>query len=695
MSRIEKLKKSGRTLFTAIVSLLFAAAVFCGTYFEWLAYPEQLAQDLVYKSRKPLNNDIKIIGIDDYSIAQLGDYANWSRQLYADLLNILYSGETEPALVAFDVLFTFERDKEGDKAFADACKDKNIILASQLGLGQFSSFSLDGDKVISHTDPILAYDELAENTDMGYVDMIIDGDGFVRHSILEVCTKKGTYNSFAYKIAEAFAEANGETLKEPKLDAIGSILINFVAPPGSYEYIPLADVLSGDVPASVFEGSAVLVGSYADGMMDSYNVSVDRRTRMYGIEVNANITQTLLTGDYITHAPLLIVAIANGLFSGLLLFVTSRRKISVLSACSVFAVLAHAALCYFLWQSGILWYITYFIVSVLLVFVVNLIQKYVLERIQKEKELKALLYSMAEAMTEAIDQRTPYNASHTRKVSQYSVQLAEYVNLQHRRKRTKIHLTRNELDQLRLASLLHDVGKMSVPKNVLDKPTRLGGYLNDILNRFEKLELMIKLDAEKGDIERADADKKLSYIADAREFIIALDKKEWLSDEEKEKITGLEKASYTCPDGREIPLLNETELKCLRIQKGTLTAEEMELVHMHAVYTDGILERIRFGKNYQRVRKIASSHHELLDGKGYPNRMQGDEIDIPTRILTICDVYDALTADDRPYKKAKTVEQSLKILGFMAKDGQIDNELYSFAVELWGEKDNTPQGGNA
>ncbi len=692
---MKKIKKGRQTLFTAIASVLFAAVVFCGTYFELLAYPEQLAQDLVYKSRKPLNNDIKIIGIDDYSIAQLGDYANWSRQLYADLLNTLYNGETQPALVAFDVLFTFERDEEGDTAFAEACKDKNIILASQLGLGQFSSFSLDGDKVIAQTDPILAYDELAKNTETGYVDMIIDGDGFVRHAILEVGTKKGTYNSLAYKIAETFAETNGETLKEPKLDAIGSILINFVAPPGSYEYIPLADVLSGEVPASVFEGSAVLVGSYAEGMMDSYNVSVDRRTRMYGIEINANITQTLLTGDYLTHAPLLLVAIANGLLSGLLLFFTSRKKVSVLSACSVFAILLHIALCFFLWQNGILWYITYFIISVLLVFVINLIQKYVIEKLQKERELKALLYSMAEAMTEAIDQRTPYNASHTRKVSQYSVQLAEYVNSQHKKKRTKIHLSKNEIDQLRLASLLHDVGKMSVPRNVLDKPTRLGKYLDDILTRFEKLELMIKLDAEKGDIERSAADEKLSLVADAREFVVALDKKEWLSDEEKDTITKLESEKYTCPDGSEISLLNETELHCLRIQKGTLTSEEMELVHKHAVYTDGILKRIRFGKNYQRVRKIASSHHELLDGKGYPNKLQGDEIDIPTRILTICDVYDALTADDRPYKKAKSVEQSLKILGFMAKDGQIDNELYSFAVELWGDSDNTPQGGNS
>lgn len=686
----QKNTEKTRQMGIIIAALLFGVLMFCATYFEWLAYPEQLTQDMMYQSKEFLNNDIKIIAIDDKSIEEMGNYNQWSRQTYADLLNVLYAGDNRPAVVAFDVLFFTERDAEGDAAFVESCKEAgNVVLASQLDFEQRDPLVIEENgetKVYWGGEELLPMDALQENTSHGFVNLILDNDGFVRHSLIQVETPDGISESFATGISRQYCEETGTPFIEPVLNDVGSILIHYVARPGSYESISIVDVLSGKVPASVFDDAIVLVGSYSEGMMDAYNVTVDRRSRMYGVEINANIVQTILSGEQIFKPALWTVALVNGLLAGFLLYITNNKRISVMSLVLLGALGVHFAFCFGLYHgAGILWYVTYMIVAIILIYIINVIWKYLYERREREKELKGLLYSMAEAMTEAIDQRTPYNGSHTRHVSVYCVELAEYVNAQYKKKRTKLHLKSQEINQLKLAALLHDVGKMSVPLEILDKPTRLGAHRNEIMTRLEKIELLYRLDQAEGYKPKEMVQKELEYIETVRDFVEEMDKKEFLPEEDKEKISELSREYYEYSDGVRLPFLTEEEIECLMIPKGTLTEEEMEQVHEHATYTDEILEHIQFGKDYSKVRQIAASHHELLNGQGYPRHLQGEEIDLATRILTICDVYDALTADDRPYKKAKTKEQTFMILDIMAKDGEIDSELAGFAKELWGE----------
>ncbi len=680
-----------------IMALLFGVLVFAFTYKGVMAYPEQLAQDMIYKSDEPLDNNIKIIAIDDKSMYELGDYALWSRQIYADLVNTLCNDETKPAVIGFDVMFFTERDKAGDDAFVEACANAgNVVVASQLNIRQHNNMYIpEGSSMLYWAGTVSRpYEALDEVVDLGYVDIILDNDGFVRHSLLSVDSSQGMQYSLATAMARKYCEVSGQEFIEPVVDSTGSMLIHYIAPPGSYEYISLSDVISGNVPASVFDGAIVLVGSYTEGMMDSYNVMVDRRSRMFGVEINANIIQNLISGEQLTRPSLLVTAVIYGILAAVIFYITNRKKITFLTIVTLLALILHLVCCFALYRGmGMMCYITYMCVALLVIYVVNIIWKYTYERIERERELKMLLFSMAEAMTEAIDQRTPYNASHTLNVAKYSVDLGNYINSQHKKKRTKLKLTSDELNQLKLAALLHDVGKMSVPLEVLDKPTRLGAHMEDINERFDKIELLCKLDiAEcKMDHRKENSEKiselnnTLTELADIRRQIIELDKKEFLREEDKAQLEAIIDKEYISQAGDKIKYFTSEEKECLLIPKGTLTAEEMEQVHHHVIYTDEILKKIRFGKDYANVRNIAASHHELLNGRGYPKHLQDEDIDIPTRILTICDVFDALTADDRPYKKAKTKEETFKILGFMAKDGEIDGEILEFAKELWAD----------
>ncbi len=671
------------------VALLLGLLTACMSYFNLFGFTELMYEDMFYQKGHPLNNHIKIIAIDDESLRELGDYSTWTRQVYADLVNTLCEGDEKPAVIAFDIIYADNKDTAGDVAFAKACeKAQNVIVASKLSSGVNSDFIRGTSDNFYVYDCVMPYDELAKVAGTGFTNIILDDDGFLRHSIACISQDGVNYDSFSYAVYKSYLH---EIDKIPSwifesTDKQEFIYIDYIAKPGSYEVIPLCDVLDGTVPASVFDDNIVLVGSYTEGMMDSYSVPIDRRTLMYGVEVNANIIQTLLDERKVSTVDSFLYAALSGICLMAFFCGIYNRKLRVMVGGLILVNLLHIFVCSYFYENGTIIPILYWVLATVLAFLINLLWKYVRERLKRTQELRELMFSMAEAMTEAIDGRTPYNASHTRKVAEYSVGLAHYINKAHKEGRTKLKLTKNEIKQLNLAALLHDVGKMDVPTSVLDKPSRLGQYMAPLLGKWRELRLVICLDAANGVISRKEEEHLLLQLEEAKAFVEKINLQEWLSDEDKEKITQIRSLSYTAASGEETEYLSELEYECLMIPKGTLTADEMEQVHSHVVYTDKILSKIKFGKDYDKVREIAASHHEFINGEGYPNKKSADELSTSMRILTIADVYDALTADDRPYKKAKTKEQSFKILHFMEKDQQIDGEILKFAEELWGEE---------
>ena len=165
-----------------------------------------------------------------------------------------------------------------------------------------------------------------------------------------------------------------------------------------------------------------------------------------------------------------------------------------------------------------------------------------------------------------------------------------------------------------------------------------------------------------------------------------------LSDEERAAIDEMASFVYTDEQGEEHNYLTEEELDDLHIKAGTLSDRERVTMQSHVVHTDKILSHVHFNEEFNRVRQIASNHHELLNGKGYPSGLAADELDAMTRILTIMDIFDSLIADDRPYKKPKSVKAAFEILDEEAEAGKVDKELLDIARELYGENDSSAEG---
>lgn len=307
--------------------------------------------------------------------------------------------------------------------------------------------------------------------------------------------------------------------------------------------------------------------------------------------------------------------------------------------------------------------------------------------IQYVDEIKEQLHSFVEAMATAIDERTPYNGSHTRKVAEYSEILANYINEKHEEGLCEEYFDEKCLEQLTLAALLHDIGKMIVPLNVMNRATRLDEDIVMVDERFKLLRAYYAIDYLKNRITKETYDEAVTYLDDSLQFIHDIDGAGFLNDENYARVQELASKYYEAEDGSRLSYLTEKEAQCLSIRKGTLTAEARKQMESHVVMTAKILSKVHFNQNYNMVPKWAASHHELLDGSGYPNHLTAEQLDIETRIITVADVYDALTARDRPYKKAMPKEKAFAILKSMAEEGKVELRLVEWLEEALAKKE--------
>ena len=297
------------------------------------------------------------------------------------------------------------------------------------------------------------------------------------------------------------------------------------------------------------------------------------------------------------------------------------------------------------------------------------------------EELRLQLHSFVEAFAAAVDERTPYNGTHTRKVAEYVRILAEYINNKYKKGEAEEYFDEERKEKLVLAALLHDIGKMIVPLRVMNRATRLDQDMEKEDNRFELLAAYYEVDLLRGRITESEYQEKTAELREALETIHRIDSMGFLDDDDYVYVQHLASRKYRKEDGTVIPYLSERERECLSIRKGTLTAEDRKLMESHAEMTGKILDKVRFQKNYSMVPKWASEHHEYLDGSGYPNHRRGSEIALETRMITIVDIYDAMTSTDRPYKKPMPKEKAFAILHSMAEEGKIDLQLLNWFEE--------------
>jgi HD-GYP domain-containing protein (c-di-GMP phosphodiesterase class II) len=292
------------------------------------------------------------------------------------------------------------------------------------------------------------------------------------------------------------------------------------------------------------------------------------------------------------------------------------------------------------------------------------------------KQLRDMIYSFISALTTAIDQRTPYNANHSYNVARYCDEFARYLMREEKERSDFEYITDSEREQLVMAALVHDVGKLITPLEVMNKSDRLDYRLPIMEMRWKYYRTLLKLDLAEKRIGNEEYLDHLQKVEDGIELIKECNTLGVLSEDKLEAIRKLNDLKIVDrADNKLVEFITDDELHEMLVVRGTLTAEERKIIQMHAVYTDRILSEIKFQDDFKLVRQFARAHHELLDGSGYPNGLKGDEIPLEVRIMTIADIYDSLTADDRPYKKAMPVNKAISILKAMAGDGKLDKEL--------------------
>jgi HD-GYP domain-containing protein (c-di-GMP phosphodiesterase class II) len=314
-------------------------------------------------------------------------------------------------------------------------------------------------------------------------------------------------------------------------------------------------------------------------------------------------------------------------------------------------------------------------------------------------EVRRLFEGFVHAAVTAIESRDPTTSGHSVRVAKLTCALAEQLNRETDGPFADIHYTSQQLKELEYAGLLHDFGKVGVRENVLTKANKLYEEEKDlILLRFDfirsamenelnrrKLELVKKNGLEAAREQLAQMDDEFEKASEELngflQTINEANRPSVLAAEASETLDEVAGRTYTHPDGESHPFLTDGELECLKIPRGSLTAGERTQIESHVEHTYNFLKLIPWGRNFSQVPFIASRHHEKLDGTGYPQKLSADGIPLRARMMAIADIFDALTASDRPYKKAMPLERALKILGFEANDGKLDSELLMVFVE--------------
>ncbi|NPA39281.1 MAG: HD domain-containing protein, partial [Thermodesulfobacteria bacterium] len=284
--------------------------------------------------------------------------------------------------------------------------------------------------------------------------------------------------------------------------------------------------------------------------------------------------------------------------------------------------------------------------------------------LEVQKMLEAVMVSLATA----IDSRDPCTAGHSRRTAQYAWALAKAVN-EDEELFPNFKFTKEQLREIYYAALLHDVGKIGVKESVLNKATKVSPQRIEVV--YLKLKLMKKLNKLPHDF---------PDIKEVYDKLVKINTSGYLSDQDREFLKSLSEMSFEI-DGEKFYLLDEEELNALLIPRGNLLPHEWKEIKKHPLESYRILEQIPFPENMKNLRIIVRQHHEKLDGTGYPNGRKNDEILFQSRILAICDIFDALTAADRPYKKAFPIEKAVDILRQEAKAGKLDQSLVEVFIK--------------
>ncbi|HTM60163.1 MAG TPA: HD domain-containing phosphohydrolase [Burkholderiales bacterium] len=299
-------------------------------------------------------------------------------------------------------------------------------------------------------------------------------------------------------------------------------------------------------------------------------------------------------------------------------------------------------------------------------------------------QLETLFESFISLINGAIDEKSPYTGGHCQRVPVLTMLLAEAVNETKAGPLAEFNMSDKDRYELKIAGLLHDCGKVTTPVHVVDKATKLETIFDRIKlidTRFEVLKRDLEIEALKQKLSDKELRDRLRQVEEDRRFLQVCNiGGERMKDEDIAQVKRIAKYRWRDVSGHEADFLTEDEVKNLTIRAGTLTDEERKIINHHIVATIKMLEALPWPKHLTKVPEYAGGHHERMDGKGYPKGLTREQMSVQARCMGIADIFEALTAKDRPYKKGKTLSESLEILGRMRMNQHVDPDLFDIFV---------------
>jgi HD-GYP domain-containing protein (c-di-GMP phosphodiesterase class II) len=315
------------------------------------------------------------------------------------------------------------------------------------------------------------------------------------------------------------------------------------------------------------------------------------------------------------------------------------------------------------------------------------------------RDIQNLFEGFVKASVTAIESRDPTTFGHSERVAKLTVGLAEAVDRCETGPYRDIRFTQQDIQEIRYASLLHDFGKVGVREEVLVKAKKLyPSQLELIRKRFQYIRKVLEVEGYRRKVDHllregnqdvedvlaaidTEQTREIEQLDEFLKLILQANEPTVLPEKTSEKLLEIAGWTFTEPSGPSEPLLTPEELRFLTIPKGSLDPDERIQIESHVIHSFRFLNQIPWTKELRRIPEIARAHHEKLDGSGYPYKMKSEEIPFQSKMMTISDIYDALTARDRPYKKAVPVERALDIIGQEVKSQLLDPVLFQLFVE--------------
>ena len=384
-------------------TLLVGLLVFILTVTNVFRFFDNMAKDSLYQIPRGIDSKIKIIGIDEKTMAELGPIQTWSRSFYADLLRKLNEqAESKPLLVGFDVLFSGDVDAGDDDFTAAAAESGNVVIVDHLIYGRKLTTNEDGFAsypVESIEEP---FESLSSVCNMGYSNVSQDSDGTVRRIIPSEVYEGSEQKMFSNILYEEYCKRKDITPNAVPVDKNGRAIINYSGKPGDYEYVSMIDVLNGNIDARAFTDSIVLVGAYAPGMQDDFEVPNGGSHQMYGVEVHANILQSYIQGRFSVNGNKYIFGLISAVIAMLMYLLFRKFKPWLSLIIMIIVIIAFVFVLIIFNNHGTAYSIIYLPMMLILSYIASLALGYLRELKKKKKILNAFRKYVAPQVVEEI-----------------------------------------------------------------------------------------------------------------------------------------------------------------------------------------------------------------------------------------------------------------------------------------------------